>query len=108
MHSAASLELPKLPDDIDGWKLKLPLHDVDGWIHSSKNNKRPLILPWLDDFTTADCKANISLHEHRRLLLKQEKQTCDTIYWPFLATNEAGGEVPYMCLVLTIEVYGTR
>ena len=50
MHSVACLEVPKLPDDVDGWKIKLALHDITGWMHASKNNVRPLVLPWFDDF----------------------------------------------------------
>ena len=50
MHSVAGLEVPKLPNDIDGLKIQPALDDVTGWMHISKNNARPLILPWLDDF----------------------------------------------------------
>ena len=32
MHSAASIELPKLPYDIDGWNIQLAMHDVSGWM----------------------------------------------------------------------------
>ena len=31
-------------------KTKPALHDVSGWMHASKNNVHPLVLPWLDDF----------------------------------------------------------
>ena len=42
----ACLELPKMPDDVDGWKIQPALHDITGWMHASKNNVRPLVLPW--------------------------------------------------------------
>ena len=50
MHGAACLELPKLYDDKDGWKIQPALHDVTGWMHASKTISHPLVLPWLDDF----------------------------------------------------------
>ena len=46
MHGAGCLELQKLPVDVDGWKIQLALHDITGWMHASKNNARPLTLPW--------------------------------------------------------------
>ena len=45
LHRAA-----KAANDIDGWKLKPALHKVDGWMHLSKNDAHPLVLPWLVDF----------------------------------------------------------
>ena len=42
MNSMASIELPKLPYDIDGWNIQPALHDVSGWMHASKNKARPL------------------------------------------------------------------
>ena len=50
MHGVACIELPKLPNDVDEWKIQLALHDITGWMHECKNNAPPLILPWLDDF----------------------------------------------------------
>ena len=56
------------------------------------------------------------LREHRLLLLKLDKPILCTIYWPFLAVNEAWdlkggvavhmtlGSCPAVCLVLTIDV----
>ena len=46
MHSEASLDLPKLPNDVDGWKIQPALYDVTGWMHVSKKNTSLLILPW--------------------------------------------------------------
>ena len=40
------LELPKLPNDVDGWKIQPALHDITGWMHASNKNEYPFVLPW--------------------------------------------------------------
>ena len=56
MHGADYIELLKLPDNVDGWKIQPALDDATVWMHASmhasKNNTHPRVLPWLDDFVS--------------------------------------------------------
>ena len=54
-HSVVCLQLLRLPNDIDGWKIPAALHDVTGWMHASKNNACPLVLPWYSSTYTRCC-----------------------------------------------------
>ena len=37
MHGADYIELLKLPDNVDGWKIQPALDYATGWMHASKN-----------------------------------------------------------------------
>ena len=62
MHSVASIELP---DDVDGWKLKPALHDIDEWMHLSQNNVHPqcsTLVRWLWGYLTGKAKGSIAAY----------------------------------------------
>ena len=61
MYSAACIELPKLPDDLDGWKIQPALHDITGWMHASKNNACPFVLPFLSTLTPSFIKEHFNI-----------------------------------------------
>ena len=49
MHGAACIELPKLPDGVDGWKIQQALHDITGWMQARITHAH-LFYIGIDDF----------------------------------------------------------